>query len=328
MALILLIAIILNIILGVLLYMARGQVNPPIWAPFISISKWCEKRLNRDSRSRQDIIFRGFLSYMAVLAVAIVFYFVLDGLRLAAMSADTARIVAIVILALCITTTPLTLLSRYIGAVKPQKKNVSFLRDVSHVKKMAENSYVDFTPSDDASVRRHFIGYALIMLSRGFIGPLFWFYLLGVKGVLFYSATQSFVMLVSKYGHHNSFATLPSILMRVLDLIPEVMTGIIVTICSAFVPGASVKSAVYAVFHLSDAPPYEQGGVPLHILAHALGVSLGGPVRSYEGVALKNKWAGGAKASANIEAKTVKVFTFYILIFQAITVFLIGLLLF
>lgn len=328
MVLILLIAIILNMTLGALLYVARGQVIPPIWVPFINISKWCEKRLNRDGRSRQDIIFRGFLSYMAVLAVAVVFYFVLDGLRLAAMNADSARLVAIIILSLCMTTTPMALLSRYIGAVKAHKKNVSFLREVPHIKKLAEHSYVDFSPSDDASVRRHFVGYSLIMLARGFIGPLFWFYIWGVKGVLFYSATQAFVMLISKYGHHNGFATLPSLIMRVLDFVPEVLTGAIVTICSVFVPGSSVKRALYAVFHLGDALPYEQGGVPLHILAHALGVSLGGPVRSDQGVALKNEWAGGTKASANIETKTVKIFTLYILIFQAITVFLIGLLLF
>lgn len=94
-------------------------------------------------------------------------------------------------------------------------------------------------------------------------------------------------------------------------------------------PSARLTRAVMGVFTTSGRAPYAEGGLPLTVLAHALGVSLGGPVEDSDGSVLKRAWVGAGGSSAKVEIQHLRVAIYlsimaHILTFSALLAGLMG----
>lgn len=312
-------AIAINICFGLLLSFLKIGLTPFLWRPFESVSIFLEQKLNREGRSYQDMVFRGFLIYGCVLFVALVIYFLLDGLRLAAVNIQTVQVLSAVILSTAINSSALVGLIMHI---RKASKGGQF-KEVKIVQRLAEFSGVNTAIMDAPALMRHTITFIVTMMTRAFIAPIFWYFLFGIQGVLFYAATQACAFSLSKYGHHNGIALIPMLISRILNVLPEAFVGAIVILCAAFVPGAKLKSAFVSLKHLKQAPPYEQGGIPLHIFAYTTHSGLGGPVQSVDGVTLKNQWVGSKQAPAKIGLPKVKLYVFYLIVFLLISILMI-----
>lgn len=314
-----LLALTINLFLGFFVTFFKAQATPVLWTPFIKIALWCEKKLKRDGRSRQDLILRGFLAYSAALFVAIILFFIFEALLYAARQPEAALILSATVLALSISS------SAIIGLIWTLSTGLKKGADQSKgiFKALARSTHVNISTLDHSGLIRLSITFITILTSRAYVAPIFWFYCFGGAGVLFYSATQATSFVLSRYGHHNGFATIPSIISRILNFLPEIVSGAVMVLCSAFVPSMKMRSALKSLSQLKKAPPYEQGGVPLHILAYATDMGLGGPMQSDTGVILKNNWAGPSGATANVNHTKIKVFSFLLVIYFLITKFLV-----
>tara|TARA_B100001778_G_scaffold196172_1_gene161793 strand:+ start:5565 stop:6509 length:945 start_codon:yes stop_codon:yes gene_type:complete len=307
MILIISLAIMFSVVIGLVTQFFVNTIIPPVWYVFKSFTQAAEQKLNRQGRSKQDVIFRGFLTYICVLALAVVVYFVVAGIEHAALSEGTVIVFQAVLLSLSISTLSLPLSFVNIG----HKRLNHFGRAVG----------LDLASQDFSGRIRKVTGLATIIYARGLVSPILWFWFGGVAGLLFYTATQVCSFYTNRYDNHLGFALIPNVVARIMNLVPDAIAGCFLVLCSLFVPGLKFKKALKSLMFLKDAPVYGLGGIPLHILSYASSTTLGGPVKSLDGQSYKNEWVGEKGSSAQLTAAHPKIFIFTFSVMLVFTLF-------
>jgi adenosylcobinamide-phosphate synthase len=136
---------------------------------------------------------------------------------------------------------------------------------------------------DEAGVARAAIESLAENASDGVIAPLFWLLLLGLPGIALYKAVNTADSMIGhKSPKHRDYGWAAARFDDLLNWIPARLTGLLLVVAAALVPGRRAVAAWDAM--LSDAAKHDSpnAGWPEAAMAGALGVALGGP-RTYDG---------------------------------------------
>ncbi len=182
-------------------------------------------------------------------------------------------------------------------------------------KTLSKGSYYDIAVStrtnlnttDNHGIIRGGIGFVATSLDKGMIAPLFWYLIGGLPAAFIYSGIAAARWGMSKEGFAKGIGMLALKLEEILGFVPQVITVLILSFAALMTPSARLTRAVIGLFTKSGRASYAEGGVPLTILAYALGVSLGGPVEDVEGSVLKRAWVGSSQSTAKVEIHHLRV---------------------
>ncbi|MCH7889096.1 MAG: cobalamin biosynthesis protein CobD [Proteobacteria bacterium] len=248
-----------------------------------------ERRLNRESRGEADRRVRG---------VLVVLFLTAAGAAVGWAISRTARAVPfgwLAELALVMTLVAQRSLYRHVGAVARALEEGGLAegrRAVAHI--------VGRNPAnlDRYGVARGAIESCAENLADGVIGPVFWYVLLGLPGLV---ASKMVNTLDSMIGHrsprYRAFGAAAARLDDAVNFVPARLSGAIVALAAALVPRANPVAAARTM--LRDAGKHRSlnAGWPEAAMAGALGLALAGP-RRYGDAVVKDAWLGDGRARA------------------------------
>ncbi len=143
---------------------------------------------------------------------------------------------------------------------------------------------------DEHGVVRVAIEGAAQALERRVVAPALWYALLGLPGLLLWTASDGLARAIGDGGpRHDRFGLSAAWLHALMSYVPARLTALLVVLACPFVPNARTFEAVRTLF--SAAPP------PAAAFAGALDLSLGGPRREGE-VLIRDPWIGEGRARA------------------------------
>jgi adenosylcobinamide-phosphate synthase len=134
--------------------------------------------------------------------------------------------------------------------------------------------------------------------SDGVVAPVLAYLVAGLPGLLLYKTVNT---LDSMIGHRNArylaFGWASARFDDLLNLIPARLSGLIITIASAFVPQAKPFRALRTMLRDAGKHRSPNAGWPEAAMAGALDLALGGP-RRYGEVVVTDPWLGSGRAKA------------------------------
>lgn len=135
-------------------------------------------------------------------------------------------------------------------------------------------------------------------LDRRVVGPILWYVLLGLPGLLLWSAVDGMGRVI---GHatprHVHFGRTAATLVRLLGWLPARLTVVLIAAAALFVPRAAGWPALRAAVRFAPAHPAGNAAWPMAAFAGALGLALGGPRREGDRT-VSEPWLGDGRARA------------------------------
>lgn len=295
-------------LIGVIMGPIRGNANPLYWHITSMIFGRFGDKLDRSERNRADLIFRGFLLTMLVLAVTI---FLVMALQTAIYYLPHYSVVEILILMAFISCGQIWSLSYGIYNVlhKDKPSQGAYFA-------LAQSTRFNFANSDDHTIIRATLGFLAKSLNAVMVAPLIWYIVAGIPGIAISSAFSALNWRFGKLGFSKGFGGFPAALDKLLSIIPAFISYILIKFSSIFVPKA--KSLSFTKW-----PAFAQGGAPISAIAESLHLSLGGPYQTLSGSTVKSDWIGKEGASAKAQTDDLKRGIY--LIFLAHILFVLGL---
>ena len=286
-SLLLCIAIALDAVIGEMHFL--GSHLPMPGAGLRAFARMLERKLNRERRSATDRAVRG-----AIVAIALIATVGAAGWGIA-WAADHHAYGwvgegLIVLLA--------------INQRGPARRLRRVAHDVSRGRLgLARGQLVGLVRRDPARLDLHGVTRVVIEASArcfntGVVGPVFWFLLFGLSGMLAYRAANAIAETLGlPTPRHAAFGFAATRIADVFNVIPAMLAGVILAFASLFVPTARPLHALRsmgreAVKHRSVA-----AGWPVAAVSGALNLSLGGP-RHYAGGSVVDAWIGTGTARA------------------------------
>lgn len=310
-------AILFSVVLGIVLTVLGRAPVPPLWAAFKPVILFLERKWHREGRSRNDLVMRGAItmgvSFLLLIPLIMLFQSLIEAaanpLTLAAVHGGAFALFAL-------STAPsfaLFKLSRYFQANQPSKTNTDKIaenRD-SHIvlRSLSRGSEINLIPMDEASIKRHAIGFAVQMTGRMFFGSLIWFLLFGGVGVMIYSIIQLNAYYLGRYGYHEGYGQVPVWLGQLSQWPGQMLFSALLLLLSVVSPGLRTLPAVLALAAQKLSPNWTQGGFPLFLLAQSAGYGLGGPLQSRDGRSYPCVWVGSGKTSSQFHHSQLYIFT-------------------
>lgn len=271
----------------------RGNANPLIWQLWDVLFGRLGDKLAKPGRARADLVFRGFL----VTGFA-VFMAVLLG-RAALLAKEFLHLYAvpeIFFVASCLASGAVwaSLWRLYKVLAKPGSEKGAYFA-------IAQTTRLNLNSTDNFGITRAGMALAARSLDKGAVAPVLWYLIGGLPVLCAYTALATLAWRFGKDGFSKGFGVIPLALEKLMGAVPCAITSFLLTVASLITPKAGVARSLVSWVAFKNAAPYEQGGLPVSIMAYALHISLGGPVQDLGGAALKNKWVGPAKASAKVD---------------------------
>jgi len=158
---------------------------------------------------------------------------------------------------------------------------------------------------DPESLDRHGVLRAAIEslaenFSDGVIAPLLWYLLLGPIGLCGYKAVNT---LDSMIGHRSdrfrAFGMVAARLDDVANLVPARLSGVLLALAAAFIPGARPLAALRTMLRDASKHRSPNAGWPEAAMAGALDLALAGP-RRYQGSYVTDDWIGSGRARVEL----------------------------
>ena len=274
------------------------NANPPVWQLLARLYAPLVRKLYRLERSYQALRFRGAIVMLCVLmiggaigagAFTLQSYWPLNG------------ITQIVMIMCCLSVGQAwALLARLYKALK---QDIAY-KQAFHCLALATRS--DLTTTDAYGCARIAIGYAARIFDKGCVAPLFWFIVAGLPGLFLYAGLISLVWHVGKDGHSKGFGDIPGLLEHIAGLVPGLISGIFLVIAALATPKAGFSRSLKSVFSGRGRAAYSEGGWPLMVVAWALKVILGGPIKDFSGTSIARRWVGPQSAGARVPADYLK----------------------
>lgn len=132
--------------------------------------------------------------------------------------------------------------------------------------------------------------------NTGVVGPVFWFLLFGLPGVLAYRAANAVAETLGlPTPRHAAFGFVAARLADVLNVIPALLAGLMIMLAALVVPTANPIRAARTMARGGIRHRSVAAGWPVAAVAGALDLSLGGP-RHYAGGSVSDAWIGGGTA--------------------------------
>ena len=283
-------AIFLTMIAGIITGPVAGNANSFFWGVLDIIFGRIGDRMDRISRSRSDLMLRGF-----VFCSILLFWALFTG---QAITNFLGPIEELIIISLCLTSGSVWYMMLKLYFAMAQKGNVA-----GAYYGLSRSSRVDLNSTDDFGITRVALSFSAISFCTGLVTPGLWYLIGGIPLLLVYSALSYVVWRHGKCGFTKGFGTVPLALDKIMGFIPALFTGFLFSAASAVTPTAKMIPALLSWWSTKGKAPYEEGGVVLSAVAWPLNVSLGGPVQDLSGSSLKKSWIGPEGASAQLDHK-------------------------
>jgi adenosylcobinamide-phosphate synthase len=288
------IALLVTAIVGVITGPMHGQANPFYYKLLNVFFSAIGARLDRHQRKKRDLVLRGLFFTLLVLA----FSWILSGFATALFSdIDYYQIPEIIFLSLFISSGTIwySLLKLYF-ALHENK----VVKGAYYI--IATSTRTDLSASDNFAITRTGMGFAARSFDKAVVAPVIWYLIAGFPAVIFYSSLAFLSWRFGKDGFSKGFGHVPVALEKLMGFIPTIFSGILISLAGLFTPTGGMTRALVSLFKKDLCVSYEQGGLPVTAMAHALDVSLGGPVTDLDGSAIKREWVGPSNATAKLES--------------------------
>lgn len=251
--------------------------------------RWFDKRLNRIDRSDGARRLRG-----GLVAVALVLLAVAAGAALTVLTRFAPWGWAVELL----------VVARAVGVRKPWAglRDVLVALDTGGVA-AGRDAVAALTDRQSWSLDLHGVVRAGVEaaardLDRRSVGPILWYALLGLPGLLLWTTVEAMERAI---GHatprYIAFGRTAARLGRVLGWPSARLTALLIAIAALFVPRASGWSALRTAVRFAPGHPAGNAAWPAAALAGALGLALGGPRREGEAT-VSEPWLGDGRARA------------------------------
>jgi len=301
--------------------LARTGRRPLLWVVFESAAAEVARRLNRESRSEQDRLVRGF-----IVVILLLFFALLLGLGMDYLGRLPFGWVGdLVFLSLSVAAmTPIAVLRRagyYLGEAKPARA----MQIVQY------HLPEDISGADAHAVVRKALEYAAISMNVLLVGPSLFYAGFGPAGVMLYVAVMA---MHRAFGRSEKSTVYFGGTVRSLELlvnwVPARVTAVLITLAAGAVSRASPLTALKVAAGQAKGAESQNRGWVIGAMAGALGAILGGPRRWENGATSTESWIGPSTATAKQEPEALKrgallVFVVYCLV-MAIAALVLGLL--
>ncbi len=289
------IAILTVTIIGVVKGAIAGNANPFLWMVINVTFGGMGDKMNKPSRPKGDLIFRGFILTVMVIAIAFFISKMIDALAFQFPIWSLIEIGA-----LC-----LVLSSGAVFAAIGQ-----LYKALSHKKKMtpgayytiARTSFTDLSKNDDYTITRVGMGMVLKSFDKAIVAPILWYLILGLSGAYIYAALAALSWRFGKEGYSSGFGQSIIALEKLMGYVPNVVSGLLIALAGLITPTAGMTRAFLGLARPKGQARYEEGGLPMTAAAYALNISLGGPTTDLNGDIIPRNWIGPKGATAQLES--------------------------
>lgn len=307
-------AIILSVIFELVM---RYPVRPAIGYLWGGLFEWLGIKLDKPGRAKSDLIFRGFL---LVFFAGQVFYFVGAAAHYGIRFFSQVDILQAVFLVFLMSS----------GAL--WRNSADILKSIKDPKSGVEGAYLqlahitrtDLNATDHHGIARHCFMALVKTFDKTIIGTVFWYLIGGLPLAFLYSGLWFLTWRFNKQGLSKGFGVVAGFLEKIMGLIPALVSSLCLVLASISSPNAGIVRSVGSLFHIKNKATYNQGGLPLSVFSWALDISLGGPTKDLDGVALNLPWVGPEKASAKINPDLLRGGLFMIIIAHLIFIALLA----
>ncbi|HOO50830.1 MAG TPA: cobalamin biosynthesis protein [Alphaproteobacteria bacterium] len=298
-----LIAMIMVSLIGMMTGPSWGNANPFLWGVLDKIcGRLVEKTYNKD-RSVASLQFRG--------GLLLTLYLIITGI-VAAIALIIERQFALagfmdpLLLALTMSggATWFSLIKLH-HALRGAREGKSFLSKGSYYQ-IAVTTRSNLNSTDDHGIIRVGIGMVATTFDKGIVAPIFWYLIGGLPAAYLYCGIAAARWSLSKDGFAKGIGTLALRLENFFGVLPHILSSIVLCLAALATPKAGMTRAFRGLFSKYGQAPYAEGGLAMTAVAHALAVSLGGPVEDIGGSVLKRAWVGPATSSAKVERKHLR----------------------
>jgi len=161
---------------------------------------------------------------------------------------------------------------------------------------------------DEAGVCRAAIESCAENFSDGVVAPVFWFWLLGLPGLVAYKAANTADSMIGhRTPRHEAFGWAAARFDDVVNLVPARLSGLLIAVVAPLV-GGRPSAAIAAMWREAGSHRSPNAGWPESAMAAALGVALAGP-RRYGARTVGDPFLNGAgrRAAPNDIARALRV---------------------
>lgn len=317
----LLLALTLTAIGGLLTGPVKDQAQPLLWQAFEVLFGPASERLNRPNRAEADLLFRGLM--LMIFAVAFAAFLALLGVYVME-RVPSFRVLDMLFLAVALGGGALWRLFFQLHQAlqksgRPSKKGSG----IYYV--LARSARQDLSQSDDHAILRAAFSMGARHFDRAVIGTGFWYLLAGLLGAYIY-AVLALLVERNKVGYgrrREAFGRGFAVLFAVIHIIPNIISGLLLSIAALFVPAAGMTRTLINLAPGEGKSPLLLGGASETAIAWALQVSLGGPETALYGHTVKRAWVGPKDATAKVEIGHLKKALMLLVIAYVLTMVLI-----
>lgn len=273
-----------------------GNTTPLFWHLVDKMFGNLGGRMDKPDRPKGDLIFRGFL--ITIFALGFSFFF---ARALGYLIAIYPFWSLVEIAALCSVLTAGSAFAGVSQLYKALNNNQKVTQGAYYA--IARTARVNMAKSDDYTITRIGMSMVLQAFDKGIIAPIIWYLIGGLPVAFIYATLAALSWRFGRSGHSSGFGQTAMALERLMGFVPNMFSGLLIALSGLLTPTAGFTRGLSAMLKSKGAAPYEEGGSPVTVAAHALLVTLGGPVVDLDGYSLKKEWVGPANATAQLNAK-------------------------
>jgi adenosylcobinamide-phosphate synthase len=290
------IAVTIVCVFGVLFGALGGNANPLFWRTVDFLFGPLGSKLDKTERKAGDLMTRG-----AIITLTGVVLAFLVGQAFQTLSAEYPNYKIVDIVALSI------VLSagagwNALGRLYKALNGKNMLKGAFYA--LATTTRSNLTTADEYTITRVGIGMGAKLLDKGIVAPVLWYLIGGLPAAYLYAGLAALSWRFGKEGFTKGFGSTALGLEKLVGFIPNVFSGILISLAGLLTPTAGMTRSFIGLFHFNKGRAhYAEGGATVTAMAWSLKVSMGGATQDVDGSAIKRGWAGPDGATAQLDAK-------------------------
>jgi len=227
---------------------------------------WCDQKLNRSDRLQNDRAIRGGLTILFLI------------LSLGAIGWIIAKLSQVMGYVWIVET--ILIMSFVTQGVAYQKlyrlaKHLKTSNLDSVYQELLLITHHPIRKEDSGNIFRRAIEACAGVIVRRGVGPIFWYILFGLPGLLVYSSTSIMADYFDDKGDkHIAFGFASRRLNNIFNYIPARLAGLIISIAAIFVPTAKPFQSIGGMHKINDMPELSDSGWSVLAICGALGFNL------------------------------------------------------
>lgn len=254
-----------------------------------SYANWCDRKLNRESRSQGDRALRGALATLAVILAAVGVGW---GVAWLSQKMPLLWLVEMVLIVMLIDQR---------GTFSRVRKTGKSIRDegVEAARTcLAPLTHEAVEKMDSHNIARTAIEVCAEALASGVVAPVLWYVLFGFPGLLVFKVIAVMDGCIGRRTpKYRAFGFTAARLNDILMFVPALLSGVLVVLASLIAPTVSPIKSAKIMFR--DAAKHRSFNIgwPMGAMAGALGLTLAGP-RMFVRETMAESWIGDGSAKA------------------------------